>query len=209
MDDGRHDFDWHYRSIHEVDNTIMTVGIKSIMIIAVFAPLLAWSETTCDFDYLKSELPTIYKKIVEKTDTLPKIFSFCDDRNHYLLNLSMFQKFNNGQGITRSLEKDLFSYLLKEFGANSYSRTSLMVRKDQQLELVTTITRQQPFKAEEIIQEVFIDNQKQPRITYGELQIFDRPQSIFATFFEPITITDEDRLYLEKFKPFVGSHRLN
>jgi len=56
---------------------------------------------------------------------------------------------------------------------------------------------------------VFIDNQKQPRITYGELQIFDRPQSIFATFFEPITITDEDRLYLEKFKPFVGSHRLN
>ena len=121
----------------------------------------------------------------------------------------MFQKFNNGQGITRSLEKDLFSYLLKEFGANSYSRTSLMVRKDQQLELVTTITRQQPFKAEEIIQEVFIDNQKQPRITYGLLHIFDRPQSIFATFFEPITITDEDRLYLEKFKPFVGSHWLN
>ena len=172
-------------------------------------PLQAWSEMTCDFNYLKSELPAIYKKIVEKTDTLPKVFSFCDDQNHYLFNLSMFQKFNNGQGITRSLEKDLFSYLLDDFDANSYSRTSLMVRKDQQLELVTTITRRHPFKAEEIIQEVFIDNQTQPRITYGEPKAFERPQSIFATFFEPITISEEDRLYLEKFKPFVGSHQLN
>ena len=111
-----------------------------MIVLWVLAPTLAWSESTCDFDYLKSELPNIYAKIVEKTDTLPKVFSFCDNEYHYLFNVSMFQKFNNGRGITRSLEKDLFSYLLEEFDANSYSRTSLMVRKDQQLELVTTVT---------------------------------------------------------------------
>ena len=51
-------------------------------------------------------------EIVLKSNTIPKIFSFCDDKNHYLFNASMFQKFNNGQGINRALEKDLFSYLL-------------------------------------------------------------------------------------------------
>ena len=183
--------------------------MKKIIVLLVFTPILAWSETSCDFDYLRSELPTIYKKIVEKTDTLPKVFSFCNNHHHYLFNVSMFQKFNNGQGITRSLEKDLFSFLLEEFNANSYSRTILMVRKDQQLELVTTVTNHHPFKAEEIIQEVFIDEKQQPRITYGEPAVFERPQSIFAKFFEPTTISEEDRLYLEKFKPFVGSHRLN
>ena len=183
--------------------------MKKIIVLLVFTPILAWSETSCDFDYLRSELPTIYKKIVEKTDTLPKVFSFCNNHHHYLFNVSMFQKFNNGQGITRSLEKDLFSYLLEEFDANSYSRTSLMVRKDQQLELVTTVTNRHPFKAEEIIQEVFIDEKQQPRITFGKPEVFDRPQSIFSEFFDFTPISDEDRLYLEKFKPFVGSHQLN
>ena len=193
-----------------ISYSFVTYNIMNKLFITFFVlPSFAMAETLCNFDYLKNDLPAVYKKIVLKSNTIPKIFSFCDDKNHYLFNASMFQKFNNGQGINRALEKDLYSYLLNEFNATSYSRTSLMVRNDQQLELVTTITRQQPFKAEEIIQEVFIDNQKQPRITYGELQIFDRPQSIFATFFEPIIITDEDRLYLEKFKPFVGSHRLN
>jgi hypothetical protein len=84
-----------------------------------------------------------------------------------------------------------------------------MVRKDQQLELVTTVTNRHPFKAEEIIQEVFIDEKQQPRITFGKPEVFDRPQSIFSEFFDFTPISDEDRLYLEKFKPFVGSHQLN
>ena len=95
--------------------------MKKMIVLWVLAPTLAWSESTCDFDYLKSELPKIYAKIVEKTDTLPKVFSFCDNEYHYLFNVSMFQKFNNGQGITRSLEKDLFSYLLEEFQSELFS----------------------------------------------------------------------------------------
>lgn len=204
-----HSLDRYHRAINALGSSIKLTMMKRMIVLWVLAPTLAWSESTCDFDYLKSELPNIYAKIVEKTDTLPKVFSFCDNEYHYLFNVSMFQKFNNGQGITRSLEKDLFSYLLEEFDANSYSRTSLMVRKDQQLELVTTVTNRHPFKAEEIIQEVFIDEKQQPRITYGNLAVFERPQSIFAKFFEPTTISEEDRLYLEKFKPFLGLHRLN
>ena len=108
--------------------------MKKLFIIFLLLPVFAVAETVCNFDYLKNDFPAVYKKIVLKSNTIPKIFSFCDDKNHYLFNASMFQKFNNGQGINRALEKDLFSYLLNEFNATSYSRSSLMVRSGQQLE---------------------------------------------------------------------------
>ena len=120
----------------------------------------------------------------------------------------MFQKFNNGQGINRALEKDLYSYLLNEFNATSYSRTSLMVRNDQQLELVTTIVNKTPFKAEEVIEEVFYDEKSKPSVRYGESSTFIRPQSVFAGYFKEVELSEEDKAYLEKFKPFVGMQKL-
>ena len=80
----------------------------------------------------------------------------------------MFQQFNDGIGINRALEKDLFSYLLKEYNANSYSRTSLVAGKDQQLQLVTNFTNKQPFEAIELRQEVFVEGADTKTISYGE-----------------------------------------
>ena len=182
--------------------------MKKLLIIFFLLPSFAIAETECNFDYLKNELPAVYKKIVLKSNTIPKIFSFCDDKNHYLFNVSMFQKFNNGQGINRALEKDLFSYLLNEFNATSYSRTSLMARSDQQLELVTTIVNKTPFKAEEVIEEVFYDEQSKPSVSYGESTTFTSPQSVFSGYFEKVELSEEDKVFLEKFKPFVGAQKI-
>ena len=182
--------------------------MKKLFIIFFLLPSFAIAETECNFDYLKNELPAVYKKIVLKSNTIPKIFSFCDDKNHYLFNASMFQKFNNGQGINRALEKDLFSYLLNEFNATSYSRTSLMARSDQQLELVTTIVNKTPFKAEEVIEEVFYDEQSKPSVSYGKSTTFTSPQSVFSGYFEKVELSEEDKVFLEKFKPFVGAQKI-
>ena len=182
--------------------------MKKLFIIFLLLPVFAVAETVCNFDYLKNDFPAVYKKIVLKSNTIPKIFSFCDDKNHYLFNASMFQKFNNGQGINRALEKDLFSYLLNEFNATSYSRSSLMVRSGQQLELVTTIVNKKPFKVVEIIEEVFYDEKSKPSVSYGESTTFIRPQSVFAGYFNAVELSEEDKVYLEKFKPFVGAQKM-
>ena len=182
--------------------------MKKLFIIFLLLPVLAVAETVCNFDYLKNDFPAVYKKIVLKSNTIPKIFSFCDDKNHYLFNASMFQKFNNGQGINRALEKDLFSYLLNEFNATSYSRSSLMVRSGQQLELVTTIVNKNPFRVVEIIEEVFYDEISKPSVSYGEATTFIRPQSVFAGYFNAVELSEEDKVYLEKFKPFVGAQKM-
>ena len=182
--------------------------MKKLFIIFLLLPLFAVAETVCNFDYLKNDFPAVYKKIVLKSNTIPKIFSFCDDKNHYLFNASMFQKFNNGQGINRALEKDLFSYLLNEFNATSYSRSSLMVRSGQQLELVTTIVNKNPFRVVEIIEEVFYDEKSKPSVSYGESTTFIRPQSVFAGYFNAVELSEEDKVYLEKFKPFVGAQKM-
>ena len=181
---------------------------KNIILFLYLFPSFALAEILCDFDYLKKDLPTVYKKIVLKSNTIPKIFSFCDANNHYLFNASMFQKFNNGQGINRALEKDLFSYLLDEFNATSYSRTSLMVRSDQQFELVTTVVNKSPFKVEEIIEEVFYNEHSEPNVTYGKSVGYISSQSVFAKYFEKRELSEEDRIFLEKFKPFVGVQEL-
>ena len=182
--------------------------MKKLFIIFLLLPVFAVAETVCNFDYLKNDFPAVYKKIVLKSNTIPKIFSFCDDKNHYLFNASMFQKFNNGQGINRALEKDLFSYLLNEFNATSYSRSSLMVRSGQQLELVTTIVNKNPFRVVEIIEEVFYDEKSKPSVSYGESTTFIRPQSVFAGYFDAVELSEEDKVYLEKFKPFVGAQKM-
>lgn len=182
--------------------------MKKLFIIFLLLPVYAVAETVCNFDYLKNDFPAVYKKIVLKSNTIPKIFSFCDDKNHYLFNASMFQKFNNGQGINRALEKDLFSYLLNEFNATSYSRSSLMVRSGQQLELVTTIVNKNPFRVVEIIEEVFYDEKSKPSVSYGESTTFIRPQSVFAGYFNAVELSEEDKVYLEKFKPFVGAQKM-
>jgi len=182
--------------------------MKKLFIIFLLLPVFAVAETVCNFDYLKNDFPAVYKKIVLKSNTIPKIFSFCDDKNHYLFNASMFQKFNNGQGINRALEKDLFSYLLNEFNATSYSRSSLMVRSGQQLELVTTIVGKNPFRVVEIIEEVFYDEKSKPSVSYGESTTFIRPQSVFAGYFNAVELSEEDKVYLEKFKPFVGAQKM-
>ena len=189
---------------HRIVGSIM----KKLFTIFFLLPSFAIAEKECNFDYLKNDLPAVYKKIVLKSNTIPKIFSFCDDKNHYLFNASMFQKFNNGQGINRALEKDLYSYLLNEFNATSYSRTSLMARSDQQLELVTTIVNKTPFKAEEIIEEVFYDEQRKPSVSYGNSTTFTSPQSVFARYFEKVELSEEDKVFLEKFKPFVGAQKI-
>ena len=83
-----------------------------------------------------------------------------------------------------------------------------MVRNDQQLELVTTIVNKTPFKAEEVIEEVFYDEKSKPSVSYGESTTFVRPQSVFAGYFKEVELSEEDRAYLEKFKPFVGVQKL-
>ena len=76
------------------------------------------------------------------------------------------------------------------------------------LELVTTIVNKTPFKAEEIIEEVFYDEKSKPRVSYGDSTTFIRPQSVFAGYFKEIDLSEEDRIFLEKFKPFVGAQNL-
>ncbi|MDA9600560.1 hypothetical protein N9S07_02170 [Nitrosomonadales bacterium] len=122
----------------------------------------------------------------------------------------MFQQFNNGVGINRALEKDLFSYLLKEYDANSYSRTSLVAGKDQQLQLVSNFTNKKPFEAIELRQEVFVEEDEPQVISYGKTVTYiKRNNSKFAQYFKPDELSEEDRIYLEKFKQFVGVQKLN
>ncbi|MDC0931932.1 hypothetical protein OAR80_04225 [Methylophilaceae bacterium] len=122
----------------------------------------------------------------------------------------MFQQFNNGIGINRALEKDLFSYLLEEYDANSYSRTSLIVDKDQQLQLVSNFTNKKPFEAIELRQEIFIEGAGPQVISYGKTVTYiRRDNSKFSQYFRPTELSEEDRIYLEKFKRFVGLKKLN
>jgi len=173
-------------------------------------PSTLFAQKLCNYDYLKKEFPPLYKKIVEKTNSIPKIFTFCSGGNHYLFNVTMFQQFNNGVGINRALEKDLFSYLLEEYDANSYSRTSLVASKDQQLQLVTNFTNKKPFEAIELRQEVFVEDDKLQVISYGKTVTYIRRiNSKFARYFKPIELSEEDRMYLKKFKRFVGIQKLN
>ena len=173
-------------------------------------PSTLFAQKLCNYDYLKKEFPPLYKKIVEKTNSIPKIFTFCSGGNHYLFNVTMFQQFNNGVGINRALEKDLFSYLLMEYDANSYSRTSLVAAKDQQLQLVTNFTNKKPYEAIELRQEVFVEGDKPQVISYGKTVTYIRRiNSKFARYFKPIELSEEDRMYLKKFKRFVGIQKLN
>ena len=183
---------------------------KILIILILITPNTLFAQKLCNYDYLKKEFPPLYKKIVEKTNSIPKIFSFCSGENHYLFNLTMFQQFNNGIGINRALEKDLFSYLLKEYDANSYSRTSLVAGKNQQLQLVTNFTNKSPFEAIELRQEVFVEEAEIQSISYGKtLTYIRRNSSKFAQYFKPNDISAEDKVYLEKFKRFVGVQKLN
>lgn len=184
--------------------------LKILIAIITLIPSTLFAQELCTYDYLKKEIPTLYKKVVAKTNSLPKIFTFCSGGSHYLFNVTMFQKFNNGIGINRALEKDLFSYLLMEYDANSYSRTSLVAGKDQQLQLVTNFTNKKPFEATEVRQEVFVDRKAEQSISYGKSVIYiRRNNSKFSQYFKPINLSKEDRIYLEKFKQFVGVQKLN
>tara|TARA_B100000767_G_scaffold227909_1_gene218077 strand:+ start:57 stop:614 length:558 start_codon:yes stop_codon:yes gene_type:complete len=183
---------------------------KLLIILILITPSSLFAQKLCNYDYLRNEFPPLYKKIVEKTNSIPKIFTFCSGENHYLFNVTMFQQFNKGIGINRALEKDLFSYLLKEYDANSYSRTSLVAGKDQQLQLVTNFTNKQPFEAIELRQEVFVEEAKAKSVSYGKTVTYiRRDNSKFAQYFAPIELSEEDRIYLEKFKQFVGIQKLN
>ena len=183
---------------------------KLLIILILVTPSSLFAQKLCNYDYLKNEFPPLYKKIVEKTNSIPKIFTFCSGENHYLFNVTMFQQFNNGVGINRALEKDLFSYLLEEYDANSYSRTSLVAGKDQQLQLVTNFTNKRPFEAIELRQEVFVKEAKAKSVSYGKTVTYiRRDNSKFAQYFAPTELSKEDRIYLEKFKQFVGIQKLN
>jgi hypothetical protein len=183
---------------------------KLLIILMLITPGSLFAQKLCNYDYLKKEFPPLYKKIVEKTNTIPKIFTFCSGENHYLFNVTMFQQFNNGVGINRALEKDLFSFLLKEYNANSYSRTSLVAGKDQQLRLVTNFTNKMPFEVIELRQEVFVEEAESKTISYGETVTYiRRNNSKFSQYFKPIELSKKDKVYLEKFKRFVGVQKLN
>ena len=183
---------------------------KLLIILILVTPSSLFAQKLCNYDYLKNEFPPLYKKIVEKTNSIPKIFTFCSGENHYLLNVTMFQQFNNGIGINRALEKDLFSYLLKEYEANSYSRTSLVAGKDQQLQLVTNFTNKKPFEAIEVRQDVFIEEANAESVSYKEAVTYiRRNNSKFSQYFQPSELSEEDRIFLEKFKRFVGIQKLN
>ena len=83
-----------------------------------------------------------------------------------------------------------------------------MVRSGQQLELVTTIVNKNPLRVVEIIEEVFYDEKSKPSVSYGESTTFIRPQSVFAGYFNAVELSEEDKVYLEKFKPFVGAQKM-
>lgn len=83
-----------------------------------------------------------------------------------------------------------------------------MVRSDQQFELVTTVVNKSPFKVEEIIEEVFYNEHSEPNVTYGKSVGYISSQSVFAKYFEKRELSEEDRIFLEKFKPFVGVQEL-
>ena len=181
-----------------------------LITLILITPSTLFAQKLCNYDYLKKQFPPLYKKIVAKTNSIPKIFTFCSGENHYLFNVTMFQQFNDGVGINRALEKDLFSYLLEEYDANSYSRTSLVAGKNQQLQLVTNFTNKSPFEAMELRQEVFIEEVEAKTIRYGKkVTYIRRNNSKCAQYFKPNVLSEEDRIYLEKFKRFVGVQKLN
>jgi len=183
---------------------------KAFLIILLLISNTLFAQKLCNYDYLKKELPPLYKKIVAKTNSIPKVFTFCSGENHYLFNVTMFQQFNNGVGINRALENDLFSYFLKEYDANSYSRTSLVAGKDHQLQLITNFTNKKPIEAIELRQEVFIEAIEPQTISYGKsVTYIRRNNSRFSQYFKNKEPSEEDKVYLEKFKRFVGIQKLN
>ncbi len=180
---------------------------KHIALLLLLLPFCGKAQTACDFNYLDAELPKLYKGIVLKTNTTPKIFTFCADGNHYLFNASMFQQFNKGQGINRALEKDLLSFYLNKYSANSFSKTYLRAN-GQKIELISTIINRKPPKALEISEEVFIDEGHATRVQYSNMIRTDVPQSEYLDYFKTVDLTAEQITVIEKFEPFIGVQAL-
>lgn len=170
-------------------------------------PSLLFAEIQCNFNYLENEYPKLYKNIVVKTNTIPKIFTFCHENKHYLFNASMFQQLNDGKGINRALEKDLLSFYLKKYDANSFSRTSLRAG-NQKIELITTIINRKPLKAIELVEEIFIDETSNPRVKYGKMFRTIKLKHDYFNYFELIDHSDEELEILKKFEPFIGMQEL-
>ena len=86
-----------------------------------------------------------------------------------------------------------------EFTASEISRIVEMAWEDRT-----------PFEAIELRQEVFIEETEHQTISYGKsLTYIRRNNSKFAQYFKPTELSEEDRIYLEKFKRFVGLQKLN
>ena len=119
----------------------------------------------------------------------------------------MFQQFNKGQGINRALEKDLLSFYLNKYSANSFSKTYLRAN-GQRIELISTIINRKPPKALEISEEIFIDESITTRVQYSNMIRTDVPQSEYLSYFKTVDLTAEQITVIERFEPFIGVQAL-
>tara|TARA_B110000971_G_scaffold136538_1_gene139528 strand:+ start:2779 stop:3300 length:522 start_codon:yes stop_codon:yes gene_type:complete len=83
------------------------------------------------FDYLKQEFPSTYKKIVLEHKAVNKVLSFCDTNNQYFLFTGMFSEVNDGKGISEELETYLVNFLVKKYEVTAFARASAYVLEDQ------------------------------------------------------------------------------
>ena len=83
------------------------------------------------FDYLKKEFPSTYKKIVLEHKAVNKVLSFCDKKNQYFLFTGMFSEVNDGKGISEELETYLVNFLVKKYEATAFARAAAYVLEDQ------------------------------------------------------------------------------
>ena len=118
-----------------------------------------------------------------------------------------FSNLIKGRGINRALEKDLLSFYLNKYSANSFSKTYLRAN-GQKIELISTIINRKPPKALEISEEVFIDEGNATRVQYSNMLRTDVPQSEYLDYFKTVDLTAEQITVIEKFEPFIGVQAL-
>ena len=137
-----------------------------------------------------------------------KLLSFCADEKYYLLNLDQFSELNEGKGLPRAMQYDLHRYLLEEYKANSYARTSLTVGKDNDLAIDTYIINKGD-GAFGISQNIKIDNNSKERIIFEDSKTSNSKnikKSVWGGLFSEteFMLTPEQTEFLSKFKEAVN-----
>jgi len=179
--------------------------MKKLLLIALLIPNFLLAESKCDYELLVDNYPDLYKKIVKKTNKAVKLFTFCTGEKYYLLFSGSLAEGLEGGKLPGKMEFDLYRYLLDDYDANSYTRTALMVDKNNDISLETFIINKGD-GALGIVQNIKIDENAKQRIIFGESKTYkfnDKKRLLWGNLFTKAELSTQQIEYLSGLKKFV------